>query len=204
MFDPYNSLNPSYLSTSAQCYDGNNNASCINFTPNDIINKYSSNVFHGQKGPGVRYIPLANNQPSGDKILPNTTPILNPTVKNIKYIMLRENITLSYKQHEEVDNILDKILPVLTKPISDQSLDYYKSLLEYLLSRTILTTQQQIFLQKLVKGDNKHFEVKIVPEIISIEQARANQLIYAKTIKNGERKKIDDHLIKSNRLKLTK
>jgi hypothetical protein len=203
MFDPYNSINPSYLSSSSQCYDGNNNASCINFTPNDIINKYSSNVFHGQKGPGVRYIPLANHL--HDKTLPNNTmPILTPTVKNIKYIMLTDNITLSYKQHEDVDEILDKILPVLTKPITQQSLDYYKSLLEYLLSRTTLTTQQKIFLQKLVKGHNKHFEVKIVPEILSIEQARANQLIYSKTIENGDRKKIDDHLIKVNRLKLTK
>ena len=73
MFNPYNSINPSYLSTTAQCYDGNNIAACTHFTPNDI-NKYSSNVFHGQKGNGVKYIPLAGTH----EVQPPVNPAVNP------------------------------------------------------------------------------------------------------------------------------
>jgi len=60
VYNPYAAINPRYLSEVALCWKENQLAGCTNFTPNTRINSYPSGVFHGQSGPGVRQIPLAN------------------------------------------------------------------------------------------------------------------------------------------------
>jgi hypothetical protein len=59
VFNPYAAINPRHLSSLALCWEGNRLSGCNNFTPNAKINAYSSSVFHGQSGPGVRSIPMA-------------------------------------------------------------------------------------------------------------------------------------------------
>ena len=56
MLNPYVGVDPRNLSTAALCWNNNQIATCVNFTPNTNINKYSSNVFHGHDGSGVRFI----------------------------------------------------------------------------------------------------------------------------------------------------
>jgi hypothetical protein len=74
MFNPYVGVDPRNLSTAALCWDKNQVASCVNFTPNTNINKYSSNVFHGHDGAGVRFI---NVVPKSRKNIPGVpTPLV--------------------------------------------------------------------------------------------------------------------------------
>jgi hypothetical protein len=63
VFNPYAGINPRHLSSLALCREGNRLSGCNNFTPNAKINAYSSSVFHGQSGPGVRSIPMAAYHP---------------------------------------------------------------------------------------------------------------------------------------------
>jgi hypothetical protein len=56
VYNPYFGINPKHLSTCSLCWNDNQIASCVNFTPNTMIEKYSSNVYHGMHGNGVIYI----------------------------------------------------------------------------------------------------------------------------------------------------
>ena len=119
MFNPYNSINSSYLSTSAQCYDGNNNASCTHFTSNDI-NKYSSNVFHGQKGNCVKYIPLAGthevqlpDNPAhnpADSIVPVTVSTILDHVSEYKKINIETHNKSNTKTYQKQRDYLIKYI----------------------------------------------------------------------------------------------
>jgi len=66
-YNPYLGTNPNFLSSLAQCTPGRDPqlAGCKNFVPNSEIRNMSADVFHGQGGPGVRYIPMANSGANG-------------------------------------------------------------------------------------------------------------------------------------------
>jgi len=50
VYNPYAAINPAHLSDASLCWNKNNVAACSGFTPNCMIQQYSSDVFPGPIG----------------------------------------------------------------------------------------------------------------------------------------------------------
>lgn len=170
MFNPYNSINSSYLSTSAQCYDGNNNASCTHFTSNDI-NKYSSNVFHGQKDSKVKYIQLAGTNELQSDIKPThlIVPITVSTILDYLSKYTKINIETHNKSNTKTyqaqrDYLIKYIVDGLHKGLFPSQIASRKKFIEGTIkSNDDYSSEFKNFLINLAAGINPHF-----PQLVNL------------------------------------
>lgn len=61
VYNPWASIDPRYSSSVSFCWAGNQLSGCDNFTPNTKLDSYPAGVFHGNHGPGVRFIPTVSS-----------------------------------------------------------------------------------------------------------------------------------------------